>query len=60
MNISMIIFTAILFFVLTPGILLSIPPNGSKHLKAFVHAVVFALVYRFTHRTVWLYLNGMA
>ena len=56
----MIVFTAILFYVLTPGILLSIPPNGSKHLKAFVHAVVFALIYKFTHRTVWLYLNGMA
>ena len=60
MNLSMIIFTTVLFYVLTPGIFLSIPPNGSKFIKAFAHAVLFALIYELTHRNVWLYLNGMA
>ena len=59
MNLYMILFTAVLFYVLTPGILLSIPQNASKHTKALVHAVVFAAAYHFTHRQVWRFLNSM-
>ena len=59
MNLAMILFTAVLFYVLTPGILLSIPPKGSKHAKALVHALVFALVYHFTHKAVWRFFNGL-
>jgi hypothetical protein len=29
-------------------VLLRIPPNGSKHVVALVHAVVFAVVYYYT------------
>ena len=53
MHALMFIFTAILFFVLTPGIVLSLPPKGSKMMVAMVHAVVFALVFTFTHKLVW-------
>lgn len=49
----MFLFTALLFFLLTPGILLSLPPGGSKKVVAAVHAVVFALVWTFTHKLVW-------
>jgi hypothetical protein len=49
----MFIFTALLFFVLTPGIVLSLPPKGSKLTVAAVHAVVFALIFTFTHKLVW-------
>jgi len=49
----MFIFTALLFFVLTPGVLLSLPPKGSKLVVAGVHAVVFALVWTFTHKMVY-------
>ena len=49
----MFVFTALLFFVLTPGILLSLPPKGSKMMVAGVHAIVFALVWTFTHKLVW-------
>jgi len=49
----MFIFTALLFFVLTPGIVLSLPPKGSKMMVAGVHAIVFALVWTFTHKLVW-------
>ena len=59
MNVFMILFTAVLFYVLTPGILLSIPQNGSKHMKAAVHAVVFAFVYHFTHKAAWRFVSGM-
>ena len=44
---------AVLFFVLTPGVLLRLPPGGSKLVVAATHAVVFALVYHFTHKLVY-------
>ena len=46
------VYVALLFFVLVPGVLLSLPPGGSKLTVAAVHAVVFGLVYHFTHRMV--------
>ena len=46
------VYVALLFFVLVPGVLLSIPPGGSKLTVAAVHAVVFGLVYHFTHKMV--------
>jgi hypothetical protein len=52
-NVWMLLYVAVLFFVLTPGVLLSIPNGGSKTTVAAVHAVVFALVFHFTHKLVW-------
>jgi hypothetical protein len=52
-NLFMVIYTAVLFYVLTPGILLSLPPKGSKMVVAATHALVFALVYKLTHRAAW-------
>jgi len=49
----MALYVAILFYVLTPGVLLSLPAGGSKTTVALTHAVVFALVYHFTHKLVW-------
>ena len=49
MNLVMFLFTAVLFFLLTPGILLSLPPGGSKMVVAATHAVVFALVFSLSH-----------
>jgi hypothetical protein len=45
------VYTAVLFFVLTPGILLSLPPGGSPTTVAAVHAVVFGLVYTYLHKS---------
>ena len=42
-----LITTAILFFLLTPGVLLSLPPGGGLYVVAATHAVVFALVHKF-------------
>ena len=52
-NLFMFIYTAVLFYVLTPGILLTLPPKSSKMVVAATHAFVFALVYKFTHRMAW-------
>lgn len=49
----MILYVAVLFFVLTPGILVSLPAGGSKTTVALVHALVFALVFWATHKLVW-------
>jgi len=49
----MSLFIAVLFVVLTPGVLVSLPPKGSLLTKAAVHGVVFAAVFHFTHRAVW-------
>jgi len=36
-----------LFFLLTPGILVTLPPGGSKYVVALVHALIFGLVTMF-------------
>jgi hypothetical protein len=50
MNWLMTLLLAVLFFVLTPGVLLRLPPGGSKMVVAATHAVVFALVWHFGHK----------
>lgn len=53
MNMFMAIYCAILFFVLSPGILFKLPKNGSKFVVAGVHAVIFGVVSFFTCKFVW-------
>jgi hypothetical protein len=49
----MSLYVAVLFFLLVPGVLLSLPPGASFMARAAFHAVVFALVYHLTHKAVW-------
>lgn len=53
MNWLFSLYVAILFFILTPAVLLRIPKNGSKYTVAAVHAIVFALLLHFTGKWVW-------
>ena len=55
----MFVYVAVLFFVLTPGVLLSLPPKSSKMVVAATHAVVFALVFHLTHKMVWQLVQKM-
>jgi len=48
-----LLYTVLLFVLLTPAILVRLPPNGSKITVAIVHGLVFALVYHLTHKYVW-------
>lgn len=48
-----------LFFLLTPGVLLSLPPRAGKFTVAATHALVFALIWHFTHKFVWRLSAGM-
>ena len=54
----MLLYVAALFFVLTPGVLVSLPPKAGKLTVAVTHAVVFAVVYELTHKFVWRALEG--
>ena len=53
MNLIVVAYAAILFFVLTPGILVTLPPKSSKMIVAATHAIVFAIVLAFTCKMVW-------
>ena len=53
MNVFMAVYFALLFFILSPNILLRLPPNGSKMMVALVHAVVFGVVAYLTGKAVW-------
>lgn len=59
MNIFMALYAFILFFVLTPGIVLSLPPKGSKTVVALTHALVFAVVWYLTSKFVWKATSGL-
>jgi hypothetical protein len=52
MHVLMNLYVAVLFFALTPGVLLSLPKGGSKLTVAAVHAAVFALVLHLTYNVV--------
>ena len=52
-HIWMSVFVVFLFVLLTPGVLLRLPPRGSLLTAALVHGVVFAIVLYFSHKFVW-------
>jgi hypothetical protein len=51
-NLTMGLYVAVLFVLLTPGILLRLPPKGSPLVVAIVHGAVFALVLCLTYKMV--------
>jgi hypothetical protein len=53
MNWITTIYIAVLFFVLSPNVLLRIPRKGKPIVVAAVHAVIFALIWHFTGKMVW-------
>lgn len=53
MNLLFSLYVLVLFFVLTPGILVTLPKNGSKMMVTAVHGAIFAAVLFFTGHSVW-------
>ena len=41
-----LITSALLFFILVPGVVLTLPPGGSPLVTGLVHAIVFFIVQR--------------
>lgn len=60
MNWAVTFYAAVLFFLLTPAVLVRLPPKGGKFTVAAVHALVFALIFHFTHKMVWQMSMGMS
>ena len=56
-EVVLFIYVFLLFFVLTPGVLVTLPPKSSVMVVAAVHAVVFALIWALTHKFVWHAVN---
>lgn len=52
MHILMILFTAALSFLISPGIVFTLPKGGSKLTIGLTHALVFAVLYELTEKTV--------
>ena len=52
-NITMLVYLMALFYILTPGQVLTLPsPTAPKMNIVIVHAIVFALVWHFTNKMV--------
>jgi hypothetical protein len=51
-NTATCLYTIVLFVLLTPGILLRLPPKGSPLVVAIVHGAVFALIMFLNHKAV--------
>ncbi len=52
-SIVLTLYAVLLFFLLTPGILVTLPPKGGKYIVALVHAVIFGIVWKVTSH--WVY-----
>jgi len=53
MNFTITLYSAVLFFILTPSIFFRIPVKGSTKIVTLVHAVIFGFVLYFTRKSVW-------
>jgi len=52
MNFVVAIYSAVLFYILSPGVFLRLPANGSKMMVTAVHAAIFASVLYLTKNMV--------
>lgn len=59
MNIFVTLYIALLFVLLTPNVLVRLPPTGSKLTVAAVHGLIFAVLFHFTHKFVWRMTAGI-
>jgi uncharacterized membrane protein len=49
---AMMVYAAVLFYLLTPGVLVRLPPGASTTTVNLTHAVVFSVVWCYTHKAV--------
>ena len=52
MNALSFIYVFVLFLILTPGVLVTLPPKSSKMVVAIVHGLLFTLILAFTYQIV--------
>jgi len=49
MNWLLVLYTLLLFVLLTPAIIVRLPQNGNKWTVAFVHGFIFTFIFYLTH-----------
>jgi len=49
MSPSVLIYLGLLFFLLSPSILVTLPSKGNKYVVAFVHAIIFVFIFYITY-----------
>jgi hypothetical protein len=49
-----VLYTSVLFFLLTPNVIVRLPPKANNLTVAFVHTLIFAFLFYFIHRFVLL------
>jgi hypothetical protein len=59
MTVILFIVIVALFVALTPGILLSLPPKGSKLVVALTHGIVFAVVLKLIYKPIWKFTSRL-
>ena len=59
MNVVFSIFVFVLFFVLTPGVLLRLPLKGSKTIVTVVHGLIFAVLLSVSGHLFWKYKKNL-
>ena len=59
MNILFTVYVFILFFVLTPGILITLPRKSSKMIVSLVHGLIFASILTLSGHYVWKLSNSI-
>ena len=52
-SVLMALYVAVLFFVLAPGVLVTLPRGGNRNTVLATHALVAAVVFYFTHKMAW-------
>lgn len=51
--------SALVFVAFVPGVLVTLPPGGSRRTVLFVHGVLFALFHQVVMRAVWGLVKGL-
>ncbi len=58
MNLMMALYFAVLFYLLTPGVLVTLPQGASQQTVRMTHAAVFAVIVLLTKGFVWKMVGG--
>jgi hypothetical protein len=53
MNWLVALYLALLFFILSPNILVRLPPNGNKLTVTATHALIFGVIVYLTCNMIW-------
>jgi hypothetical protein len=59
MNILLFLILVVLFVLLTPGIVVYLPPKSSKLTTAITHGVIFAVIWSLSHKFLWRTTNRL-